>query len=731
MAVNDMISNFADSRFSDSIARTPTVLQMEAAECGVACLSMILEYHKLYIPLEKLRLMCGVSRDGCKLSNIARAARRLGFHVEGYKVEPIDLLVLKAPSIIHWDFDHFVVFEGMRNGKAYINDPSYGPRLINLREFDQLFTGVMLEFQTNSDFKPGGNRVTLAGFLKNRLEGVSSALIYLILSGLFFVPFSILAPAFYRIFIDNILINQQLHWYKPLIVVMLITAVIQASVVWLQKTALLLTSIKATIYNTGSFFYHLLRLPAEFFGQRYAGDIGSRFSLNDRMANIVFGDLSSAVLNVIFSIFLGIVMFFYNVPLALITMAVISLNFIALKHVSRKISDINQRLECEYGKMAGNAMKGLQIIETLKSTGSEQEFFEQISGHQAKVINASSELNLWTQILSSVSPFLSTISSMLIFLVGGIFIIRGRMTIGMLIGFEMLAVMLISEIGEFVGFGGLLQETKATMKRLDDVISYGEEERYSVSESKEEKDGEPKLTGSIELRGVTFGYSRLNTPLIRNFNLKIEPCSRVALVGVSGSGKTTIAKLIMGLYEPWEGQILVGGRPLKTVSKELLANSMAMVGQGAYLFKGSVKDNISMWDNAMEEGNIIAASKDAFLDDVIMRRHGEYDSPVGENGDNFSGGERQRLEIATTLAINPSFLILDEATSALDTHSENIVSDNIKKRGLTCLISAHRLSTIRDCDEIIVLHNGSIVQRGTHEELSSVSGVYADMIKAY
>ena len=721
----------SQSRFPNKRVKTPTVLQMEAAECGAACLAMILEYHGAIIPLEKLRIICGVSRDGSKASNVLRAASTLGFKAKGYKIEPGKLLTLPLPMIIHWNFNHFVVLEGIKDDKVYLNDTATGPRVVTYEELDQAFTGVVLTFEKGPDFKPIGEKRSLIHSLKNRLAGSEKALVYVIVAGLFLIIPGIIIPMFTKIFVDNILVNKLMGWWKPLLLAMGIVILIRVILTWLQQSYLLRVESKMALVNSGKFFHHVFRLPMEFFGQRYAGDIANRVFLNDKIALLLSGQLANTALNLFTVIFYLIIMFFYSGTLTFVTIFIASLNFLILKYVSRKRVDINRRLQQEKGEFIGNAVGGIQIIETLKATGSESDFFEQWSGYQAKVVNAEQQLGFWSQLVSAAPPFLTTLANVVVLSMGGLLVIEGRLTLGGLVAFQTLMLMFLNPVNRMVGLGSILQETEADMNRLDDVMHYEQDKGFLNGRKKEVSRASfaPKLSGHLELKNVTFGYSRLEPPLIDNFNLTIKPGGRVALVGTSGSGKSTIAKLIAGLYQPWKGEILLDGKPLSSIPRDVLANSLAMVSQDIFLFEDSVRENISMWDNTIPQNHIINAAKDADIHEVIAERSGGYGSMVAEGGTNFSGGQRQRLEIATTLVNNPSILILDEATSALDAYTEKVIDDNIRQRGCTCIIVAHRLSTIRDCDEIIVLHRGKVIQRGTHEQLKDARGHYAELIE--
>lgn len=726
-------------RTAQQRVKTPTVLQMEAVECGAAALSIVLSYYRKVIPLEELRVACGVSRDGSKANNVLRAAREYGLEAKGWRREPVQLRDLAVPMIVHWNFNHFLVLEGFVEGKAYLNDPASGPRVVPEDEFDQSFTGVALVFAPSPTFQPGGQAPSLMGALRNRLAGFSAALWYAVLAGLALVIPGLVSPTFSKVFVDDVLVKGMQPWLKPLLLAMTCSAVISAGLTWLQQRHLLRFETKLAIDTSSRFFWHVLRLPVDFFNQRYAGEIANRVGINDKVARLLSGDLATTALNLLVISFYGLLMIQYDVWLTVIGVMMASLNFLALKYVSRRRVDLNQRLAQDRGKAMGVAMGGLQTIETLKAAGAESDFFSRWSGYQAKVVNADQQLQLQTQLLSAVPPLLMAINSALMIGVGGTRVMNGLLSMGALIAFQALMSSFIGPINRMVDLGGTLQTVRGDMNRLDDVqrtrvdatlAQIEEDDDIGPQTPLSSHDGGPKLTGMLELRDITFGYNKLEPPLIEHFSLKLTPGSRVALVGGSGCGKSTLAKLVCGLYDPWEGQVLFDGRTRLEIPRDVLTRSFACVDQEIFIFEGTLRDNITLWDSSLPESEIVRAARDAAIHADVATRTGGYGTVTEEGGRNFSGGQRQRLEIARALVGNPSLLVLDEATSALDPSTEKEIDDSLRRRGCTCLIVAHRLSTIRDCDEIIVLERGKVVQRGTHEELSEQPGHYRDLIAA-
>lgn len=712
--------------------RTPTILQMEAVECGAAALAIVLAHFGRWVPLEELRIACGVSRDGSKASNMVKAARTYGLEAKGFKREPQSLRTLQPPSILHWNFNHFLVLEGIHKGRVYLNDPAAGPRVVTEEELDEAFTGVVLTFKAAPDFQPRGEPPRLIPALKRRLRGAGAALAFVILAGLALVLPGLAVPVFSKVFIDSVLLENRDEWLRPLLLGMGIAALVTGAVTWLQQSYLLRLETRMSLAGSSHFLWHVLRLPVEFFNQRFAGDISNRVGINDRVAQLLSRDLAVNALGAGLIVFFALVLVQYDLVLTLVGIAVVSLNVAALRFVSRKRADGSRRLQQDHGKMVGTAIGGLQMIETLKATGGESDLFARWAGYQAKVVNARQDLERYTQILDAVPPLLVAVNSALILGIGGMRVMDGQITLGGLVAFQALMASFVAPVTRLVNLGGRLQTVEGDMARLDDVLRYRVDESVAAGEQEgAPPEGDPvKLTGTLELRDVSFGYSRLDPPLIEGFNLTLRPGSRVALVGGSGSGKSTLARLVTGLYTPWSGEILFDGRRRDEVPRGVLTSSLATVDQSIFLFEGTVRDNLTLWDTTVPLPEVVAAARDACIHEDIAARPGGYDSAVDEGGANWSGGQRQRLEIARALVGRPSLLVLDEATSALDPTTEAQIDESLRRRGCTCLIVAHRLSTVRDADEILVLRKGKVVQRGTHDELKAMEGPYADLIRA-
>lgn len=709
---------------------TPTVLQMEAVECGAACLGIILGYYQRFVTLDVLRVACGVSRDGSKASNVLKAARGYGLEARGFKKELGELRKLRLPFIVFWNFNHFVVVEGFGRNKVYLNDPATGPRVVSDNEMDLAFTGVTMLFKPTQEFVRGGSPPSAMRALAARTQGNRLSFLFVTLVTLALAIPALVIPTFSSIYVDDILISGKSRWLAPLLACMAAAMLVKGTLTYLQQQTLLRLETKLSLTASANFFWHVLRLPMEFFAQRFAGEVTGRIQLNDRVASLLSGDLAGSAANMIFIGLYAALMFRYDVWLTCAGIAAAILNLVALRYFSRRRSDQNTRMLQEKGMMLGVSMSALRMIETVKSSGGENDSFARWAGYQAKMVNAEQNLGVSSQVLSAIPVLLTALTSVAVLCLGGLRVMQGMMTMGMLIAFQVLMSSFLDPVNRLTDLGSSLQEAQGDLNRLEDVMRYPQCPPPPRLDVEAAPGSGSKLEGSIELRNVVFGYSRLEPPLIHDLSLRVEPGQRVALVGGSGSGKSTVAKLVAGLHEPWSGEILFDGATRRQIPIEVLASSVAMVDQDICLFEGSIRQNLTMWDESMEETCIVRAAKDAAIHDDITSRTGGYDAPIEEGARNFSGGQRQRMEIARALAGEPRVLIMDEATSALDPYVERILEDNLRRRGCTCLIVAHRLSTVRDCDEILVLERGVVVQRGTHDEMIATDGPYARLVRA-
>lgn len=709
----------------------PTVFQMEATECGAASLAMVMAYYKKFITLEELRVSCGISRDGSKASSIVKAARNYGFIAKGFTKSPQDLLNMKTPMVLHWNYNHFLVLEGFKGKYVYLSDPAAGKRRLTWEEFDDCFTGVVLTFEPGPEFKPGGAKPNPTESLKSYLKGSEIALVYLVLIGLLLVLPGLVVPMFSRIFLDEILLGGKTDWLKGLMLGMGVTLSFQGLLLWSQGYYLQRLKTKLTFSTSSKFLWHVLRLPIAFFSQRYAGDIAQRMSSNMNVTSFVSGQLAKSILSIFLVVFYLIIMFQYNTTLALVGLFAAITNVLILKFSNTVFQDQSQKNGQDQGKMMNAVMSGIKSIETHKATGSENDFFTQWSGYFAKVLTNQQGFGVLQEYLGLAQIVSKTLTDSIVLIYGGYLIIQGNMTIGTLMAFQTVMAGFIGPVGDLTQMGTSIQQMRGDINRLDDVYRYPVDRQFEPNQPKAQVPITYQLKGYVDISGLTFGYNPLDPPLIEDFSLKLKPGHRVALVGSSGSGKSTVAKLVAGIHQPWSGEILFDGIKREELPRDVINNSISVVDQDISVFNGSIRENITLWDTTVPDEEIVRAAKDAFIHDEISRRNGGYDYLMLEGGSNFSGGQRQRLEIARALATNPSILILDEATSALDPVTEKQIDEAIRRRGCTCLIIAHRLSTIRDCDEIIVMESGKIKQRGAHDELKQdKEGLYARLIQS-
>ena len=707
----------------------PTILQMEATECGAACLAMVLAHYGRWVPLEELRVRCGVSRDGSKAGNVLRAAREYGLFAQGYRRDLGRLFDLPFPMIVFWNFNHFIVLEGIRGDTVYINDPGQGPRRISMQEFDEGFTGVCLAFAPGPEFRREGSPPSVMRGLLSRLGHARSPLFFVVLATLILVVPGLAIPTLSKVFVDDVLIPRSEALLLPLLIGLGTAAVLQAGLTWLQHNCLARMETKLSLVTTSRFFRHVVTLPMAFFGQRFAGDIASRVMSNDNVAQLISGQLATNAINMLTMAIYAFVMISYDLTLTLVAVGMVAINLLALQLVSRAREDGSRRLLKEHGKVFGASVNGVHMIETLKSSGTEGVFFTRWAGMQANALTAQQELGLLTNLLNVVPPLLSAITTIAILGVGGLRILEGALTIGGLVAFQSLTRSFSAPVEGLVQFAASLQTVKGDIARLDDVLTY-EPDRRAVRGVDPDYAPEPSppARGFVSLENVTFGYNVQEPPLIENFNLQVGPGQRIALVGGSGSGKSTVGRLICGLLEPWSGVVRIDGRPVVDIPPSHLIDTISYVDQEIVLFEGSVRDNVTLWNPLIEDHGVTQALRDAAIHDEVMAVPGKYDAAVEENGRNFSGGQRQRLEIARALSSNPAVLVLDEATAALDPVTELEIDDRLRQRGCTCIIVAHRLSTIRDADAIVVLDRGRVAQQGTHEQLMEQDGVYRTLI---
>jgi len=703
---------------------------MEAVECGAASLSMVLGYFGCYRPLAEIRMQCGVSRDGSKATNILNAAKHYGFKAKGLTRSFKKLKETQLPVVIFWNFNHFVTLEGFGKNSVYINDPGVGHREVSIKEFKAAFTGVTLAIQPADDFRKSGRKPSVWPSLLRTLKGYEKGFFYIFIASLLLVLPQFLLPAATQVFIDNVLLDKRTDWFRPLISFLAGVLFLQITVDSLKALVSRRLQLMQMISLNTSFIWRLLRLPISFYTQRYPGEVVDRTKLNDSIAQTVSGPISEVVANVITMLVLGAVLCFYNVWLTLIGIGFSLINFLVLAKLTAKRKEANLSASLEMGKVQGCAIAGIQSIETIKAGGQEITFYTKFGGYLAKGMNSMQRLQNSSLALGVLPEFAKQMTGLLILLLGGLSVMEGQMTVGMLVAFYSMMTNFLRPLQEIFNFSSNIQELTGNVVRVEDVMS-NPPEADPPDEIGLDAAGRPivRLEGQVEVNNLQFGFNPNMPPLIEDFSLKLNPGKSVALVGGSGSGKSTIAKIVCGLYKPLGGEIFIDGTDLSKIPSVVFRNTLGFVEQEFGIFEGTIRDNLTLLDRTISEENVIQAAKDAEIHDVIQNMPKGYETILLENGGNLSGGQRQRLELARALVNNPSIVILDEATSALDAETEQLVMLNLRRRGCSLIIVAHRLSTIRDCDEIIVLSSGEVKERGTHNEMIINDGPYSQLIK--
>ena len=711
------------------VAKVPIVMQMEMLECGAASLAMVLAYYGKWLSLEKVRGDCCVSRDGSNAKNILKAARSYGLVAKGYRYETEDLKKHgKFPCIIHWNFNHFVVLNGFKGNKAVLNDPAKGTYSVSMEVFDTSFTGICLMFEPGDGFIPSGKPQNMLTFALSKMKMAGTAVAFTVITTVIASLLGIITPAFSRVFLDRLLTGQNPSWFVPFMWALAGISALQILISFIETIYQARISAKIDVFGNSMFMWKIFRMPMEFFSQRMAGDIQQRKGAYSSIANTLVSTLSPLVIEAAMLVFYLVVMVRYSLLLSLVGIASVLINTMMARIISKKRVNLTRVSMRDEGKLSGATVAGIEMIETIKSSGAENGFFEKWAGYQASVNAQNVKFAKLNQYVGIIPSLVSMVTNTIVLILGVFLTMQGQFTVGMVMAFQGFLSSFLAPASKLIAAGQSLEEMRTDKERIEDIMKYPEDPLCRRERTFDDNASYKKLSGSVELKNVTFGYSKLSQPLIKDFNLTLTPGSRVAFVGSSGCGKSTLSKLISGLYQPWEGQILFDGKPMSEIDRSVFTGSLAVVDQDIILFEDTIANNIKMWDSTIEDFEMIMAARDAQIHNAIMQRDGGYNYKILEGGKDFSGGQRQRLEIARVLAQDPTIIILDEATSALDARTECDVVQSIKDRGITCIVVAHRLSTIRDCDEIIVMDNGNVVERGTHDQLYALGGFYTRLV---
>ncbi len=705
---------------------TPEVFQVEAAECGAACLSMILRYHHCNVAMEELRCECGVSRDGSSAADLVVAAEHYGLKGRGFSKSSEELRTAPVPCILHWDFNHFVVLEGIRGDRVYLNDPARGHRRVSWEELEKSFTGVVLFFEETGDLErrdePGG----LLQLIRERLWGQTDTVVYLLLSGFLLVFPGIFISILLQLYVDHVVMNGRTGQLALLLLCLAGAYLFKIVLSWVRSSTLARLKLKLNVLTGYELLRHLFRLPIPFFDQRYPGEMSQRVENNNDINSFLTETLIGAALNVVESGFYLILMLVYSPILTAVGILGTVLNMALSVLPMRTLREMAMKQKQDQNHLAGILCAGLSVFSTVKANGAEDDYARDILGAFCSTTQSEQRMGRTQQILSAFPSVISGIFQILVMMVGVGLVINGSITAGVLTAFVEILSSFTQPLNELIGYSQGIQTLKAEMLSIEDIEASREDERFCA-----EKEAclPTRLTGELEMRGVTYSYRTCGAPVLQQISFKVMPGRCLGITGASGCGKSTLVRLLAGLLYPQSGEILYDDIPIRELTPQMLKENIAVVEQNGFFFAGTVRENLSFWNKDVPESELVEALKCADAYEMVNRLPGGLEHRLEEGAKNLSGGQRQKLQIARARIGQPAVILLDEATSAMDPVTEARIMRNLTRSGATCIVIAHRLSAIRNCDLILVMDGGRFVQCGRHEELLQQDGAYRRLLE--
>ena len=692
--------------------RVPVVLQMEAAECGAASLAMILGYYGRYEELTVLRRACGTTRDGSRLSHVMKAAEAYGLETDARRAGA-ELKGIRLPAIVFWNNNHFLVAERMTDSAVLLCDPARGRVRVSREEFAEGFSGVVLQLKPGPDFRRGGKPFRSRSVIRSLFRGKGGVFFFLAVMSLLLNLVGTVIPGLTSLFVDYYLPMLQHTSLTAYFAVFAVLLLLQLGISGLRMRIVARFERIQTAMTNAGIMRKLLRLPMSFFQSRSHTGVLSRLGTIDQLAEFLSSRLVPVIMGIVFTLVYFVLLFYYSVTIGLGVLAIIALLVAMLALLLRSGLGRANRVTNTMADFFSTTVQSLRLFDTVKSTATEDAAVEQSMCAYVEFENAAQQMNGVTTLMQAIPAVAPLLIQLFIITVGGFEAAGHRMTIGTVLACQSIGMSVFAPIAEFISEYSSFQTMDSDICGLHDIEAESDDP-VSGRQVPREKE---RLEGRITFEHVTFGYNPAMPPVLRDVSFDVLPGRSFAVVGGSGSGKTTLLRLLEGLYVPDAGRILLDGVPLTETNRDMVTESVSVISQGSALFNGTVRDNITLFDPTIPMERVRRAAEDACIADDIEEKSNGMNERIDVNSCGFSGGQVQRIAIARALVREPSVLILDEATGALDPLTEEKVMRNIRGRGITLIIVAHRLSTVRDCDMICVLKDGAIAERGTHDEL--------------